>query len=380
MIVQDAGRAGALGELPAFRWEFYRCLTRRADALFELTDSVLCVDGPVMSLVGLSLAAEHRRGHGALYDAVNSGRIDVDRLRCALAGVALPRDSHGRIVLAVDVSGWLRPDAVTAPDRSFCHVHGRGRNASQLIPGWPYSFVVALEPGRSSWTAVLDVLRLGPLDDTTEVTAAQIRAVIGRIRQAGQWHDGDPPVLIVFDAGYDIIRLAWLLADLPVELLGRLRSDRTFNLPAPARTPGQRGRTRKHGPVLDLDQPDTHPPVDTATVTGTTRYGTAFAEAWDRGHQKLTRRGGWVQHPGELPIVEGTLIRLIVDRLPGDRHPKPVWLWASATGLAAADINRLWQAYLRRFDIEHMFRMFKQTLGWTTPRVRDPARPTGGPG
>jgi hypothetical protein len=54
---QDAGRVGTLRELSAFRREFYRCLTRRADALFELTDSVLCAGGLVTTLVGLSLAA-----------------------------------------------------------------------------------------------------------------------------------------------------------------------------------------------------------------------------------------------------------------------------------------------------------------------------------
>jgi len=370
--VQDAGQVGALGELSAFRRELYRCLTRRADALFELTDSVLCADGPVTSLVGLSLAAEHRRGHGALYDAVNAGRVEVGRLRRALAGVALPTDAGGRIVLAVDVSPWLRPDAATAPDRSFCHVHGRGRGASQLIPGWPYSFVVALEPGRSSWTAVLDVARVGPLDDVTDITAGQVREVVGRLREAGQWREGDPPVLVVFDAGYDIVRLAWLLRELPVQLVDRLRSDRVFHLPAPARTPGQVGRSRRHGPVVDLDQPATHPASAVSTVTDTARYGTAFADAWDRAHQQLQRRAGWAEHHGELPVVEGTLVRLVVDRLPGDRHPKPVWLWASATGLDAAAVDRLWQAYLRRFDIEHMFRMFKQTLGWTRPRIRDP--------
>ncbi|WP_313950101.1 transposase, partial [Frankia casuarinae] len=64
-----------------FRQEFYDCLTRRADALFELTDAVLCADGPVRDLVGLSLTPEHRRGHGALYDAVNQGRIEIGRLR-----------------------------------------------------------------------------------------------------------------------------------------------------------------------------------------------------------------------------------------------------------------------------------------------------------
>jgi hypothetical protein len=36
-----------------------------ADALFELTDAVLCVDGPVRSIAELSPAGEHRRGHGS---------------------------------------------------------------------------------------------------------------------------------------------------------------------------------------------------------------------------------------------------------------------------------------------------------------------------
>ncbi len=35
--------------------------------------------------------------------------------------------------------------------------------------------VAALETGRSSWTAVTDAVRLGPTDDTTAVTATQLR-------------------------------------------------------------------------------------------------------------------------------------------------------------------------------------------------------------
>jgi hypothetical protein len=371
-IVHDEGQDGALGELRRFRELYYGCLTKRADALFELTDAVLCADGPVTSLVGLSLAAEHRRGHGALYDAVNSGVVEISRLRRDIAGLTLPRDNEGRIMLAVDVSHWLRPDAATAPGRAFCHVHGRGKNASQIIPGWPYSFVVALEPGRSSWTAVLDAVRLQPDDDATDVTAAQVREVINLLIQAGQWKPGDPPVLVVFDSGYDVTRLAWLLRDLPVQLLARLRSNRVFYLPAPDRVPGQPGRTRRHGPELDLDQPGTQPAPGVTTSTDTTRYGTAQAAAWDQCHPKLARRGGWEHHTGELPVVEGTIIRLTVDRLPGDRSPQPLWLWSSQTGLTPDDVNRLWRAYLRRFDIEHTFRLFKQTLGWTKPRVRNP--------
>jgi hypothetical protein len=124
-VLDEAARVESLGVLSRFRMDFYGCGTARADALFELNDALLCVEGPARSLVGLVLAPEHRRGHGALYDALNSGRLEVGRLRRCLAGLPLPRAAGGRIVLAVDVSPWLRPDAATSPDRLFCHVHGR---------------------------------------------------------------------------------------------------------------------------------------------------------------------------------------------------------------------------------------------------------------
>jgi DDE superfamily endonuclease len=243
-----------------------------------------------------------------------------------------------------------------------------------MIPGWPYSFVAALEPGRASWTAVLDVVRLRPADDATETTAAQVRAVLDRLRAAGQWRTGDPTVLVVFDAGYDVTRLAWLLRDQPVQLLGRLRTDRVFYQPTPPRAAGQNGRPPRHGPEFVLADPATHLHPAVATRTDTDRYGAARADAWDRLHPRLARRAAWAGHPGELPIVEGTLIRLTVDRLPGERHPKPVWLWHSRTAPQPAQVDRLWQTFLRRFDLEHTFRLFKQTLGWTRPRVRTGAQ------
>src|SRR5580700_8119994 len=349
-LPEGAG-AGPLAVLSRFRLEFRACLTARGDELFELADAVLCADGPVRTLAGLSLAPEHRRGHGALYDAVNHGRIAIARLRRSLAGLPLPRAADGRLMLAVDVSNWLRPGAATSPERLFCHVYGRGKGQAQMIPGWPYSVIAALEPGRTSWTAVLDAVRLGPEDDETAVTAAQVREVVTRLITAGHWGEGDPAVLVIFDAGYDVTRLAFLLADLPVEVLGRLRSDRVMQLPAPPRRPGTLGRPRKHGGELALSDPATWPPPQVATSTVTSRYGTAVAAAWDRVHPRLTHRAAWLDHDGPLPVIEGTLIRLQVDHLPGDRAPKPVWLWSSATGVPPAGVDRCWQAFLRRFDL-----------------------------
>ncbi|MCP2288806.1 hypothetical protein APR08_001720 [Nocardia amikacinitolerans] len=51
--------------------------------MFELTDAVLCADGPVRSLPELSLVGEHRRGHGSVYAALDRGRIEIARLRRA---------------------------------------------------------------------------------------------------------------------------------------------------------------------------------------------------------------------------------------------------------------------------------------------------------
>lgn len=43
-----------------------------------------------------------------------------------------------------------------------------------------------------------------------------------------------------------------------------------------------------------------------------------------------------------------------------------------APRIALVDSARCWQSFPRRFDIEHVFRLFKQTLGWTKPRLRSP--------
>jgi hypothetical protein len=366
-----AGRAGDL--LAGFRGELYRCFGKRPDVLLELADAVLCRPGRVLMLAELSLEPECRRGHGAVYDALNCGQVQVRRLRRALADLPLPAWPDGRIRLGADVSNWLRPEAETSPERLFCHCYARGKGNAQMIPGWPYSLVAALEPGRTSWTLPLDAVRLGPADDATEVTAAQVRDVAARLIGAGHWHHGDPDILVVFDSGYELTRLAWLLRDLPVEVTGRLRSDRVMYFPAPVREPGTNGRPSRHGAALRLADPGTWPAPAVTTLTQTTRYGTATAMAWGRLHQRLTSRAGWEDHDGELPVIEGTLIWLQVQYLPGDRSPDPLWLWSSRAGTTAAEVDRTWQAFLRRFDLEHTFRFLKQVLGWTRPKLRDPA-------
>ncbi len=65
-----------------------------------------------------------------------------------------------------------------------------------------------------------------------------MRELIERLIAAGQWKDTGPEILIVVDTGYEVPRLAFLLKDLPVRVLG---PDAVGPGPAP-RGPAPRAR------------------------------------------------------------------------------------------------------------------------------------------
>jgi hypothetical protein len=49
-----------------------------------------------------------------------------------------------------------------------------------------------------------------------------------------------------------------------------------------------------------------------------------------------------------------------------------LWLWWHGDDESSLDLDRVWRAYIRRFDIEHTIRFAKQALGWTIPKLRSP--------
>lgn len=143
---------------------------------------------------------------------------------------------------------------------------------------------------------------------------------------AGHQKPHDPEMLVVTDTGYDVVRLAWLLQDLPVIVLGRLRLDRVFYCPAGQRKGLTKGRGPRHGNRLALRDSATQTDPTITTTTATARYGCAAAMAFARMHPKIDARAGWKHYKTTMdqpPIIEGTVIWLTVERLPGDRHPKP---------------------------------------------------------
>jgi hypothetical protein len=347
-----------------FRDDFYACLDRRADALFELTDALVTA-GPLPSLAYLSCAPAHRRGWGSLYAALTEGRLDLPQLRALVAQHPL---DGGEPVYAVDASTWPRCDAEASPERGFYYHPARHSAGQPIVAGWLYQWVAQLGFARESWTAPVDVRRVRPTENIHTVAADQIRDLLSRLTP------NSLAPTFVFDAGYDPESLARELGEDggQVAVLVRLRRDRCFYAD-PVQVPRPRGgRPRRHGAKFACRDEGTWwvPAADRHEADE--QYGQVRVRAWADVHAKSQN------HPAKgsrrtRAYARGTLILVEVSRLPAKtREPQQLWLWWHGPEGTMPDLGLVWQAYVRRFDLEHTFRFIKQGLNWDTPRVRHP--------
>lgn len=156
--VKQAGRDSERAPLVAFRQQLHHCFSRRADALSELTDAILCADGPVRSPAELSMEPEFRRGHGSVYGALARGRIDTARLRRLQVGAMAAPAAGQPLMFGIDVTPLARPDALFADEMVMVQVRGAG--GDRYLPGWPLSILTGLHWGSSSWVDAIEARRL----------------------------------------------------------------------------------------------------------------------------------------------------------------------------------------------------------------------------
>jgi hypothetical protein len=360
--------------LRAFRRSFYECFHRRKDALFELTDAILSADGATPSPAYLSLQASHRRGWGSLYAALWRGRIDAQALRRLLA--RHPLAGSETPVYAVDVSVWDRCDAECSPERGFYYHPSRHSAGQPIVAGWAYQFIAQLNFVRESWTAPMDVERLRPAQDANQVATEQLREFVRLLAENDKEEERTATTpLFVFDAGYDPVKLQQGLEGCACQILLRLRAGRRFyGDPSLSDPPAHVGRPRRHGPKMKCSDPSTWPEPSAEHHCEDNGYGSVVVRAWAEMHPKVQNHAAKGTR-GPLPIVVGTLILVEVERLPrGERRrePRVLWLWWHGPEGTAPDLDLIWRSYVRRFDLEHTFRFLKQSIGWTTPRVRHP--------
>ena len=154
--------------------------------------------------------------------------------------------------------------------------------------------------------------------------------------------------------------------------IARLRSNRVLYRPA-SRNPKDvqsLGHPTWYGTPFKLKEPASWgEPQQTAETLHTSRSGKTYRvdiQAW----QPLLLKGRKGYPTRQVPL---TLLRIQLFNTHGQpRYQRPLWLMVSGVRQGELSLLEIWEAYGRRYDIEHFFRFGKQRLllhKYQTPEV-----------
>jgi hypothetical protein len=343
-----------LNTLNEFRHGIYGCFGNAKDALFNLVDA-LCSEGAARSFPELSFLPFFERTWASMYEALEDGQIDAERLWQVFVDFA-PLPKPGEIVfLGVDTSNLYRPEAETACDRTLVPIANLPKNTHAVSPGWVMSHVVLLPQQAGQGTFVLDTVRVASRELATEVAARQLHAVVSLLVARGLCP------IIVGDRWYACAPFLARVADLPAAVCCASKAIASFTV----------WRTR----VLQVRL---GPAARMGTVSNAkTRAATAHRmrpgkESMPKEH--ASRCGvGSTCICGPARSLELSVIQIIRQGASGKaRDPKISWfVWQ---GDRPAPLAQISPTYRLRYSHEHGYRFDKQELLWDLPRLSTPER------
>src|SRR5213080_787871 len=271
-----------LNTLQEFRHRMYHCFGNAKDALFNLVDA-LSSEAGASSFPELSFSPFFERTWASLYEALEDGQIDAERLRQVFVDFA-PLPQAGEIVfLGVDTSNLYRPEAETAEDRTLVPMANVPKNTHAARPGWVMSHVVLLPTQAGQGTFVLDTARVRSTELATEVAARQLRAVVALLLARGL-HP-----IIGGSRWYACAPFLTRLADVEASSLLRVKSNRVFYRTAPARLAGQLGAKSLDGERFQCQDESSHGQADETWEGLDTKGARIEVRCWNHLHLRTAR-------------------------------------------------------------------------------------------
>ncbi len=330
------------------RQELYASFERRSDALFDLTDALLC-ESQARSLAELSLSPQFRRTWTSVYKALQDGKIQIEKIRATLVEALLAgKPDNEPVWMAVDGSNFPRPDARTSEDRTIIHLSNLPLVKTPIGVGWTFSSVVLIPEQTSSWTPILDHQRITSEQTAIGVAIAQLKALKPLF--------GTRRLILLADRWYATPEFLRACHDLGYSVLLRLKSNRRL-FRAPVRR-YKNGRSPLDGPLFQGKRPETHGPADEVWSEKDQTGRTTTISRWNHLHFKEDR---------ELQV---SVIRVEREAAKGSkRDPRVSWLVMLDH---AVPLSHIAQHYARRFSQEHGYRFLKQDLLWARAHVRTP--------
>jgi DDE superfamily endonuclease len=343
-----------LNTLKEFRHGMYDCFGNGKDALFNTIDA-LASEAGARSFPELSLSPFFERTWASLYEALEDGQIDAERLREVFVQFT-PLPAAGQSVfVGVDTSNLYRCEAETAQDRTLVPIANLPKNVHVACPGWVVSHVVLLPQQAGQGTFVLDTARVSSTELATEVAARQLQAVV-KLLVARGLHP-----IIIGDRWYACAPFLARMSGREASCLLRVKSNRVFYRPAPARLPGQIGASRKDGDRFQCCDESTHGEPHETWEGMDAKGAQVQVRCWKQLHLRAAR------------LVEVSLIQIIRHGASGSaRDPKISWfVWSGGEPAPLAEIS---PTYRLRYSHEHGYRFDKQELLWDVPRLSTPER------
>lgn len=336
--------------LKHIRQQLYESFERGADALFNLSDALLC-ESQAQSLPELSLSPFFERQWPSVYEALEDGCINSEQVRAIWVNVLLSeRAENTPIWIAVDESNLARPSAPTSEDRTMIHLPNLPLVDKALSIGWSFSTVVLVPEQPSSWTPILDQQRITSEQTAVEVAIAQLRALRPLF--------GTRRMIILADRWYSTPEFLRACHELGYSVLIRLKSNRKLYR-VPVRT-HRRGAPPKDGPLFQGKRPETHGEADEVCTQQDHSGRTTRISRWDHLHFQQDRDLDLYVISVEREAAKGT-----------KRDPRVSWFVLLDTVIPCSHIA---QQYRRRFSQEHGYRFLKQELLWNRVHVRTPAQ------
>ena len=342
--VPDSIFSSQYGRLKAFRQMAYEALGTAKDALFDLIDAVLLTPSAT-SFAELSLSPVFRRQWPSVYEALQDGRPDRDRLLTLYADEIRGED---RPLLVGDHTAWPRLSARTLRDRTIEHHPTKIWGNKPITIGQGYSTLAFLPDDERSWVLPL-------LHERIQSTTDPIQKGVDQLRRVCKALKGRP--ISLWDSEYGCAPFVEATADIDADQVIRIRPNRClWGSPPPYRG---WGRPPVHGAKFKLSDPDTWPEPSQSLRITDDKLGQVEVQLFEDLHFRKASK-----HP--FPVIR--IHR--VDAKDTRRDPKDLFIaWI---GQEPPPLDQWWSLYLKRFTIECWYHFAKSRLHWTLPRLKTP--------
>lgn len=310
-----------LNHIADFRQELYHFFPERKDSLMNLIDS-LAGNQSTTSVVRLSLEPAYPRSYSMINKAIDHVFNQYSRSPKGMTRL-LQENLPDCQILVTDITPIERPFALTLKERCFIYKSSHIKKQLPVTVGHNYSFVCAL-PQEKRWALPLSIERIKPTDMRTLVGVEQLESILKNSSQ--KW-------IHVADTDYSNKNALKKLSFLSCTSLIRLRSNRVLYFPSHETCKSSR-RPKIYGKKFYFK----HPSKACEQICIESEKGYLKIERWN----DLLIRDVRVQ-------IDVVRIHLYKNNRPIFKHP----IWLAIVGQKEIDLKQVYEAYNRRFDVEH---------------------------